>query len=93
MIDSIKKVLYAGVGVFALSEEKTKEIIAELVKQGEITRQDGEKVLNELKDKFVSTGKSFEEKLLNKAKEYLRIQELEKRLDNLEKDMEELKKK
>ncbi len=40
MIDIIKKVLYAGMGVFALSEEKTKAIISQLVKDGELTAQE-----------------------------------------------------
>jgi polyhydroxyalkanoate synthesis regulator phasin len=44
MIDIIKKVLYAGIGVFALSEEKTKEIISQLVKEGVLTTQEGEKI-------------------------------------------------
>jgi len=77
MIDIIKKVLYAGIGVFALSEEKTKEIISQLVKEGALTTQEGEKLLAELKDKFVSTGKGVEDKFLEKLKDYLHISKLE----------------
>jgi polyhydroxyalkanoate synthesis regulator phasin len=77
MIDIIKKVLYAGIGVFALSEEKTKEIISQLVKEGVLTTQEGEKLLAELKDKFVSTGKGVEDKFLEKVKDYLHISKLE----------------
>lgn len=93
MIDIIKKVLYAGIGVFALSEEKTKEIVSQLVKEGELTTQEGEKLISELKDKFVSTGKGVEEKFLDKLKDYLHISNLEERITKLEKEVEELKNK
>lgn len=93
MIEIIKKVLYAGIGVFALSEEKTKEIIAQLVKEGELTAQDGEKLLAEMKDKFVTTGKGVEERLVEKIKDYLKISKLEERIAKLEAEVEALKNK
>ncbi len=93
MIESIKKVLYAGIGIFALSEDKAREIIAELIKQGEITAQEGDKLLNELKDKAYQKGKSFEENFAMKIKDYLKISELEKRVEKLEKELDELRQK
>lgn len=93
MIDVIKKVLYAGMGVFALSEEKVKEIVSQLVKEGEITAQEGEKLITDVRDKFLSSGKEFEDKFLEKLKNYLHISRLEERIANLEKEVEELKKK
>ncbi len=93
MIEIIKKVLYAGIGVFALSEEKTKEIISQLVKEGEITAQEGEKLLSDLKEKFVSTGKGVEDKFLEKVKNYLNISNLEERIAKLEAEVEALKNK
>ncbi|MCX7770113.1 MAG: hypothetical protein N2202_03410 [Proteobacteria bacterium] len=91
MIDIIKKVLYAGIGIFALSEEKAKEIINELVKQGEITSADAEKLLNDMKSKLAEAGKTTEDKILSKLKEYLNITDLEKRITKLEKEIEMLK--
>lgn len=91
MIDIIKKVLYAGIGVFALSEEKAREIINELVKQGEITSGDAEKLINDLKAKIAEAGKTTEDKILSKLKEYLNITDLEKRITKLEKEIEMLK--
>lgn len=93
MFEIVKKVIYAGIGVFALSEEKTKELIKELVKEGELTTQEGEKLIYELKDRFVSTGKGVEDKFLEKAKEYLQISKLEERIAKLESDVEVLKNK
>ncbi len=91
MIEIIKKVIFAGIGAFALSEEKAKEIINELVKQGEITASDAEKLLNDIKQKFAEAGKSTEDKFLAKLKEYLHISELEKRVAKLEKEIEIMK--
>lgn len=91
MIDIIKKVLYAGIGVFALSEEKAKEIINELVKQGEITSSDAEKLISDLKSKLAEAGKTTEDKILCKLKDYLNITDLEKRITKLEKEIEILK--
>lgn len=42
----LKKLLLAGIGAAALTSEKTKELIEELVKKGELTVEQG-KVLNE----------------------------------------------
>jgi polyhydroxyalkanoate synthesis regulator phasin len=44
--EELKKIFLAGVGAIALTAEKSKEIIEELVKKGEFTVEQG-KVLNE----------------------------------------------
>lgn len=44
--DDLKKLLLAGVGAVALTAEKSKEVIEELVKKGELTVEQG-KILNE----------------------------------------------
>ena len=44
--EELKKIVLAGIGAVAVTAEKSKEIIEELVKKGEITVAEG-KVLNE----------------------------------------------
>lgn len=44
--EELKKIVLAGIGAIAISAEKSKEIVDELVKKGEITVEQG-KVLNE----------------------------------------------
>lgn len=44
--DGIKKILLAGIGAAATTAEKSKDILDELVKKGELTVEQG-KVLNE----------------------------------------------
>jgi len=44
--DTMKKIILAGIGAAATTTEKTKEIVDDLVKRGELTVEQG-KVLNE----------------------------------------------
>jgi len=44
--EDLKKIFLAGVGAVAMTAEKSKEVIEDLVKKGEITVEQG-KVLNE----------------------------------------------
>ncbi len=93
MIDNIKKILYAGLGIFALSEDKAKEIIEELIKQGEITTQEGEQLISDIKNKAYTKGKEFEDKIALKIKDYLKINELEERVSKLEEELNKIREK
>ena len=44
--ENVKKILLAGIGAVAATTEKSKEILDEMVKKGELTVEQG-KVLNE----------------------------------------------
>ena len=44
--ENIKKILLAGIGAVATTTEKSKELLDEMVKKGELTVEQG-KVLNE----------------------------------------------
>ena len=44
--EDLKKVLLAGIGAVAVTAEKSKEVVEQLVKKGELTIEQG-KVLNE----------------------------------------------
>lgn len=44
--DNIKKIMLAGIGAVAVTAEKSKELLDEMVKKGELTVEQG-KVLNE----------------------------------------------
>lgn len=47
--DDLKKVLLAGIGAAATTIEKSKEVIDELVKKGELTIEQGKALNEELK--------------------------------------------
>ena len=46
LTDGLKKILLAGIGTVAVTAEKSKEVLDEMVKRGELTVEQG-KVLNE----------------------------------------------
>ena len=55
--DGIKKILLAGVGTIAVTSEKSKEILDELVKKGELTVEQGKALNQELKHNLKETVK------------------------------------
>ncbi|MCR4430773.1 MAG: phasin family protein [Tepidanaerobacteraceae bacterium] len=43
-----KELLYAGIGLATLTKEKAEEIVTELIKKGELSKDDGKDALNNL---------------------------------------------
>ena len=100
-MDLFKKAFLAGLGAVSLSQERTREIVDELIKAGKIKEREGEKVYKELMVKATAAKKEVESKVgkqvvsaLGKAntvalqqlkKMELRIKELEKELAKPEK--------
>jgi len=65
--DGLKTILLASVGAAAVTAEKSREIINDLVKKGELTMEQG-KILNEelrhnIKEKFEQTREKYKKKL------------------------------
>ena len=56
--DGLKKLLLAGVGTVAVTAEKSKEILDELVKKGELTVEQGNVLNQELKHNIKETIKT-----------------------------------
>ena len=56
--DGLKKILLAGIGTAAVTAEKSKEILDELVKKGELTVEQGKVLNQELKHNIKSTVKT-----------------------------------
>ena len=56
--DGLKKLLLAGVGTVAVTAEKSKEILDELVKKGELTVERGKVLNQELKHNIKETIKT-----------------------------------
>lgn len=48
MIDLIKKAMFTGVGIVALTKEKVEEIAEEFVEKGKLSEQEGKKFVDEL---------------------------------------------
>lgn len=59
--ENIKKLLLAGIGAVAVTAEKSKEVLDELVKKGELTVEQGKELNEELKHTLKKTMKENEE--------------------------------
>ena len=81
--DDLKKVILAGIGAVAITAEKSKEVVDELVKKGEISVEQGKALNEELKHN-----------LADKLREPVTADQLSKDLDKLSQDdLDALKKK
>lgn len=59
MFQSLKKTLLAGLGVVAFTREKLHKLVHELVEQGELTSEQGKKLLDVLVDRGDAEGRQL----------------------------------
>ena len=94
--DTLRKMGLFGIGIIALTQEKLEEFAQEMIIKGEMNREEGKKFVIEVLSEKDKQLKDIEEKISNKVKEAIEnsgiatkkdIQALEKRIDNLEKDI------
>ena len=102
MLELSRKLLLAGIGAAVLTKEKIEGIVRELIKQGEISKEEGIKLVKEVLQKGEEMQKTLETKIevgINKAMERLNIptrkeiQELREKLEKLIKKVEGITKK
>ncbi len=91
--DNIKKFLLAGIGAMASTVDKSKEIVDDLVKKGEITVEQGKTLNEELKHSIKSNVESVKENVVNvispDKKEPEKVENIVSRMDTM--TAEELK--
>ena len=79
--EELKKVLLAGIGAVATTIEKSKDVVDELVKKGELTVEQGKALNEELKHN-----------LTKKTEKTVSVDQISKDLENINpKDLEILK--
>ncbi|NJD54119.1 MAG: hypothetical protein FIB07_14785 [Candidatus Methanoperedens sp.] len=97
MSEMFKKMGLFGVGVISLTQEKIEEFSQEMIKKGEMSREEGKKFVKEVLSEKEKQMEDFEEKINEKVKETLRksgvvmksdITALEKKIEKLEKTIE-----
>ena len=79
LTDGLKKILLAGIGTVAVTAEKSKEVLDEMVKRGELTVEQGKVLNQELKHNIKDTVK----KNVNVSVKPQSPEELEELLDNM----------
>ena len=97
MEESLKKLVYAGVGFAAQATEKFEKSIQELVKKGKIEEKEGKKIVNDFLSKSEKTKSNFEAKLKKTVEDVVStikvktpgsdIKDLTKRIAALEKEL------
>lgn len=94
--DILRKMGLFGIGIIALTQEKLEEFAQEMIIKGEMNREEGKKFVIEVLSEKDKQLKDIEEKISNKVKEAIDnsgiatkkdIQALEKRIENIEKDI------
>lgn len=79
--DDLKKFLLAGIGAAAITIEKSKEVVDELVKKGELTIEQGKALNEELKHNFAK-----------KMEKPVTVEKMSKDLENVSlEDLDKLK--
>lgn len=78
MLDMARKVLFAGIGALALTQEEIEKFVNKLVERGEIAEKDGRKLVKDIMEKRRDKTTKFRSETEN---------ELEKRMEGLLKKM------
>lgn len=63
MDELVKKFLYTGVGLAALTAEKLQETVDELVGKGKVSKDEGKKIVDDFVDKVEDQRSDFESRL------------------------------
>ena len=63
MLDSLRTTIFASLGVITLAQEKLKSCVDDLVKKGELSREQGDRVVNVLAEKGKDGSRDVTDKL------------------------------
>lgn len=101
ILESLRRVLLASVGIIALTIEEAGDLVDKLVERGEIAEQEGKKLINEIKEKRKTKTDEAEEVASTRVREALDrmdiptkadIDDLSKKINALSKKVDDLKK-
>jgi poly(hydroxyalkanoate) granule-associated protein len=102
LFDAVRKVLLAGVGAVALTVETVEDLVEKLVERGELTEEEGRKLINDVWSKRKKDAKKAEEEVNKRVDELMarfdiptkaefedlsaQISEVSKKVDGLKKE-------
>ncbi len=102
MSDMFKKMSLFGIGIVTLTQEKIEEFSQEMIKKGEISKEEGKKFVKEVLSEKEKQLKDIEEKINERVKENIKksgvvmksdITALERKIEKLEKTIQSMAKK
>ena len=97
MLEFLKKTLWIGAGLAAMTAEKIEETVKEIVKRGDITEKEGKELVDDLIEKSKKAKRDLGERIENAVQETLQrlkipsrreVDELKTRIEQLEKALE-----
>jgi len=71
MLELLRKAALAGLGIVTLKEEKVKEIVNELIEQGELSKEEGNRFIKELREKVEKNKAELEKRISEMLKRSL----------------------
>jgi polyhydroxyalkanoate synthesis regulator phasin len=99
MFETVKKMLYFGLGAAALSADKVRQLIDDLVSKGEMTAEEGKKLYEEMTCRAEEERRNLNERIRTQIRDMLKevgvadraqIALLESRVETLERKVDEL---
>ena len=102
MSEMIRKMGLFGVGVISLTQEKAEEFTQEMIKKGEMSREEGKKFVREVLSEKEKQVKDLEDKINENVEKVIKksgvvmksdIDALEKKIEKLEKTIQSLSRK
>ncbi len=100
--DTLKKMGLLGIGILTLTQEKLEELTQEMIKKGEISREEGKKFVKEILSEREKQLTDIQDKIGETLKETLKkggivtksdIEALERKIGKLEKAIQSMSKK
>ncbi len=101
MSDMVRKMGLFGIGVISLTQEKIEEFSQEMIKKGEMSKEEGKKFVKDVLSEKEKQMKDIENKINKRVKETLGkggvvmksdIAALERKIEKLEKTVHSMKK-
>ncbi|MFH0871695.1 MAG: hypothetical protein V1878_04285 [bacterium] len=92
MFEVLRKVILAGLGMVTLKEEKVKEIVNDLIEQGQLSKEEGNQFVKDLGERLERNRAELERKvgeILNRTLEKMNLATKEE-LSRLAKEQQEL---
>ena len=101
LFEAIRKVCLAGVGAVALTVEAVEDLVEKLVERGELTEEEGRKLVNDVWSRRKKDAKKAEDELNKRVDELMKrfeipskteFEDLSDKIDALSKKVDDLKK-
>jgi polyhydroxyalkanoate synthesis regulator phasin len=99
---TLKKILLAGLGIYSLTKEKAQELMHDLIKRGELSKDEGSKFVKAMMDKAEEEGaflkKTIDERVSQAFARFKpgyddELKNLATKIDKLTREVEKLSKK